>query len=35
MLGEHAATALFSSSLYAKSERKRQTYEGFVDLLIK
>jgi len=35
MLGEHAATALFSSSLYAKSERKRQTYEGFVDLLTK
>ncbi len=35
MLGEHAATALFSSSLYARSERKRQTYEGFVDLLIK
>lgn len=35
MLGEHAATALFSSSLYAKSERKRQTYQGFVDLLIK
>lgn len=34
MLGEHAATALFSSSLYAKSERKRQTYQGFVDLLI-
>ena len=35
MLGEHAATALFSSTLYARSERKRQTYQGFVDLLIK
>ncbi len=35
MLGEHAATALFSSSLYARSERKRQTYQGFVDLLLK
>ncbi|MFO7577123.1 MAG: response regulator [Pelovirga sp.] len=35
MLGEHAATALFSSSLYAKSERRRQAYQGFVDLLIK
>jgi len=35
MLGEHAATALFSSTLYGRSERKRQTYQGFVDLLIK
>ena len=35
MLGEHAATALFSSTLYSRSERKRQTYQGFVDLLIK
>lgn len=35
MLGEHAATALFSSTLYGKSERKRQTYQGFVDLLLK
>ncbi len=35
MLGEHAATALFSSTLYSKSERKRQTYQGFVDLLLK
>ena len=35
MLGEHAATALFSSTLYARSERKRQTYQGFVDMLIK
>ena len=35
MLGEHAATALFSSALYSKSERKRQTYQGFMDLLLK
>ncbi len=28
MLGEHAATALFSSTLYGRSERKRQTYQG-------
>lgn len=35
MLGEHAASALFSSTLYSKSERKRQTYQGFVDLLLK
>ncbi|MCW8859685.1 MAG: response regulator [Deltaproteobacteria bacterium] len=34
MLGEHAATALFSSTLYSKSERKRQTYQGVVDLLL-
>lgn len=35
MLGEHAAAALFSSTLYGRSERKRQTYQGFVDLLLK
>lgn len=35
MLAEHAATALFSSSLYAASERKRQTYQGLMDLLLK
>lgn len=35
MLGEHAATALFSSALYSKSERKRQTYQSFMDLLLK
>ena len=35
MLGEHAASALFSSTLYGHSERKRQTYQGFVDLLLK
>lgn len=35
MLAEHAATALFSSSLYTASERKRQTYQGLMDLLLK
>lgn len=35
MLGEHAASALFSSTLYGRSERKRQTYQGVVDLLLK
>lgn len=35
MLGEHAASALFSSTLYSRSERKRQTYQGVVDLLLK
>lgn len=34
MLAEHAATALFSSSLYEVSERKRETYKGFMDLLL-
>jgi len=35
MMAEHAATALFSSSLYEESERKRETYKGFMDLLLK
>jgi uncharacterized protein (TIGR02266 family) len=35
MMAEHAATALFSSSLYGASERKRETYKGFMDLLLK
>lgn len=35
MLAEHAATALFSSALYEESERKRSTYKGFMDLLLK
>jgi len=35
MLAEHAATALFSSSLYEASERKRKTYRGLMDLLLK
>ncbi len=35
MMAEHAATAIFSSSLYEKSERKRETYRGVMDLLLK
>lgn len=35
MMAEHAATALFSSGLYEKSERKRETYRGMMDLLLK
>ncbi len=35
MMAEHAATALFSASLYGASERKRETYKGFMDLLLK
>ena len=35
MLAEHAATAIFSASLYERSERKRETYRGFMDLLLK
>ncbi len=35
MMAEHAATAIFSSTLYEESERKRQTYRGFMDLLLK
>lgn len=34
MLAEHAAIALFSSSLYSASERKRETYKGLMDLLL-
>ncbi len=34
MMAEHAATALFSSSLYGRSERKRETYKGLMDLLL-
>ncbi len=34
MLAAQAATALFTSALYATSERKRQTYQGFVELLL-
>ncbi len=34
MMAEHAATALFSSSLYGASERKRETYKGLMDLLL-
>jgi CheY-like chemotaxis protein len=35
MMAEHAATALFSSGLYEKSERKMETYRGMMDLLLK
>lgn len=35
MLAEHAATALFSATLYGQSERKRKTYQGMMDLLLK
>ncbi len=35
MLGEHAATALFSATLHEETERKRATYKGFMDLLLK
>ena len=35
MMAEHAATALFSSGLYEKSERKSETYRGMMDLLLK
>jgi len=33
MLAGHAATAIFSSKLYATSERKLSTMQGFIDLL--
>jgi CheY-like chemotaxis protein len=35
MMAEHAAIALFSATLYEASERKRQTYQGVMDLLLK
>ncbi|MDT8423661.1 MAG: response regulator [Desulfuromonadales bacterium] len=35
MMAEHAASALFTSALYEESERKRETYKGFMDLLLK
>ncbi|OHB34060.1 MAG: hypothetical protein A2X84_01090 [Desulfuromonadaceae bacterium GWC2_58_13] len=35
MMAQHAATALFSSNLYEASERKRQTYQGLMELLLK
>ncbi len=35
LLAGHAATALFSSRLYADSERKLSTIQGFLDLLTK
>jgi hypothetical protein len=33
MLAGHAATAIFASRLYAQSERKLTTIQGFIDLL--
>lgn len=33
LLGGHAATAIYVSKLYSVSERKRNTLEGFIDLL--
>jgi hypothetical protein len=35
LLAGHAATAIFSSRLYAHSERKLSTIQGFIDLLTK
>lgn len=35
LVAEHAASALFYSLLYARSERKRRTYQNVVDLLIR
>jgi len=35
LLAGHAATAVFSSRLYANSERKLNTIQGFIDLLTK
>jgi hypothetical protein len=33
LLAGHAATAIFASRLYAQSERKLSTIQGFIDLL--
>lgn len=35
LLAGHAATAIFASRLYAQSERKLSTIQGFIDLLTK
>ncbi len=35
LLGGHAATSIFSARLYSQSERKRNTIQGFIDLLTK
>ncbi len=35
LLAGHAATAIFASHLYAQSERKLSTIQGFIDLLTK
>ncbi|MCK5690129.1 GAF domain-containing protein [Myxococcota bacterium] len=33
LLGGHAATAIYSSTLYSRSERKRNTLQSFIDML--
>jgi hypothetical protein len=33
LLGKHAATAIYSAQLHARSERKRQTLEGVVEII--
>jgi GAF domain-containing protein len=35
LMAGHAATAIFASQLYAQSERKLNTIQGFIDLLTK
>jgi nitrate/nitrite-specific signal transduction histidine kinase len=35
LLAGHAATSIFSARLYSQSERKRNTIQGFIDLLTK
>jgi GAF domain-containing protein len=35
LMAGHAATAIFASRLYAQSERKLNTIQGFIDLLTK
>ena len=35
LMAGHAATAIFASQLYARSERKLNTIQGFIDLLTK
>jgi transcriptional regulator with GAF, ATPase, and Fis domain len=35
LLAGHAATAIFAARLYSQSERKRNTIQGFIDLLTK
>jgi transcriptional regulator with GAF, ATPase, and Fis domain len=33
LLGKHAASAIYSAKLHATTERKRNTLQGFVDLI--
>ena len=35
LLAGHAATSIFAAQLYAQSERKLNTIQGFIDLLTK